>query len=115
MIARRRCVDQLRQRGRREHRERRVSTERIATPPNVEEAAEATIAGTRVRTALSLLPTDQRTAIELAYFAGLSYRNVAVALGIAEGTAKSRIRLGLSRLARELTGSSQQIGEGEWA
>lgn len=51
-----------------------------------------------VRDAVRLLPPDQRQVVELAYFGGLSYRAVAEAVGIPEGTAKSRVRLALSRL-----------------
>jgi RNA polymerase sigma-70 factor (ECF subfamily) len=47
---------------------------------------------------IEALPAEQRTALRLAYFDGLTYRQVADALGIPEGTAKSRLRLGLSRL-----------------
>ncbi len=36
--------------------------------------------------------------MELAYFGGLSYREVALAAGIPEGTAKSRLRLALAKL-----------------
>jgi RNA polymerase sigma-70 factor (ECF subfamily) len=44
------------------------------------------------------LPPDQREAVELAYFGGLSYRDVALVLGVPEGTAKSRVRLALAKL-----------------
>ena len=47
-------------------------------------------------------PREQREAIELAYFGGRTYRQVAEELGIPEGTAKSRMRLGLSRIAQAL-------------
>jgi RNA polymerase sigma-70 factor (ECF subfamily) len=45
-----------------------------------------------------LLPPDQQQVVELAYFGGLSYREVARVAGIAEGTAKSRVRLALAKL-----------------
>ena len=51
-----------------------------------------------VRDAVQLLPRDQRRVIELAYFEGLSYREVALAAGMPEGTAKSRLRLALAKL-----------------
>ena len=50
----------------------------------------------------TLLPPDQRRAIQLAYFGGKTYRQVAETLGIPEGTAKSRLRLALRRIADAL-------------
>ena len=60
------------------------------------------VGGARVRATLDHLPEPQRRAIELAYFDGLTFRQVAVVTATSEGTAKSRIRLGLRRLASEL-------------
>jgi RNA polymerase sigma-70 factor (ECF subfamily) len=51
-----------------------------------------------IRAAVRLLPDGQRRVVELAYFEGLSYREVALAAGIPEGTAKSRLRLALAKL-----------------
>jgi RNA polymerase sigma-70 factor (ECF subfamily) len=51
-----------------------------------------------VRDAVQLLPGDQRRVVELAYFHGLTCREVALAAGIPEGTAKSRLRLALAKL-----------------
>jgi RNA polymerase sigma factor (sigma-70 family) len=101
-IARRRAVDQLRTGTRRVRREERVAAQRVTSPPDVEEAATALVRGERVRKALRELPPEQRQAVELAYYQGLSYREVAQALGIPEGTAKSRLRLALNRLATAL-------------
>jgi RNA polymerase sigma-70 factor (ECF subfamily) len=57
----------------------------------------------RLDAALDALPAEQRDAIILAYFGQKTYKDVAVALDIPEGTAKSRIRLGLARV-RESVG-----------
>jgi RNA polymerase sigma-70 factor, ECF subfamily len=51
-----------------------------------------------VRDAVRLLPDSQRRVVELAYFEGLTCREVALAAGIPEGTAKSRLRLALAKL-----------------
>jgi RNA polymerase sigma-70 factor (ECF subfamily) len=56
----------------------------------------------QVRTALDGLSEDERKPLELAYFGGRSYREVADILGEPEGTIKSRIRSGLRKLRGEL-------------
>ena len=69
---------------------------------DVAEAVLRSDATGKVRTALEVLPDAQRRALELAYFDGYTYRQVAKVLGIPEGTAKSRLRLALSRIAENL-------------
>ena len=59
----------------------------------------------QVRAALEGLSDDEREAIELAYFGGHSYREVATLLEQPEGTVKSRIRVGLRRLRDSLVES----------
>lgn len=55
-----------------------------------------------VRHAVAALRDDERKAISLAYFGGLSYVDVAQRLGQPEGTVKSRIRSGMKKLSTEL-------------
>jgi len=55
-----------------------------------------------VREALAALPPEQRVAVELAYFEGLTQTEIAGREGIPVGTVKSRLRLGLARLRSEL-------------
>lgn len=52
----------------------------------------------RVRDALALLPAEQREAIELAYFRGLTQHEIASQTGAALGTVKGRMRLGLQKM-----------------
>jgi len=67
--------------------------------PDVDEMAAALVVAERVREAVDALPTEQREAVQLAYFGGRTYRQVADELGIPEGTAKSRLRLALRKIA----------------
>lgn len=55
-----------------------------------------------IRDALERLPAEQRQAIELAYFGGYTYRDVARLTGVSPGTASSRLRLGLAKLRASL-------------
>lgn len=71
----------------------------IAVAPDDPEAeAVRMIEGRVVRAALAELPGEQREVVELAYFAGLSYPEVAARTGVPLGTVKSRMRLALERL-----------------
>jgi RNA polymerase sigma-70 factor (ECF subfamily) len=100
-LAHRRAVDHVRREEARRRRDE-TSTARITPTPDVEEMALALVTAERVREALDDLPPEQRRAIELAYFDGKTYREVAVIMGIPEGTAKSRLRLALRRIAGSL-------------
>ncbi len=55
-----------------------------------------------VRSAVIQLSPDQRRAIELAFFAGLSHTEISELLSLPAGTVKGRIRLGLEKLRRDL-------------
>jgi len=97
-LAHRRAVDHVR---REEAGRRRVVREASlrSVPPDVGEMVVAIVTAEQVRATLEMLPDEQRRAIQLAYFGGKTYRQVAEVLGIPEGTAKSRLRLGLRRIA----------------
>lgn len=61
-----------------------------------------------IQKAMAKLPANQRDALTLAYFGGRTYREVAEELGIPEGTAKTRLRDGLSRLRVAMTKERHQ-------
>ncbi len=94
-----RSVDLIRAEQARRRREERDHVERLRdTPPTVEEEVVMRDLSADVRESLALLNDDERRAIELAYFDGHSYRDVAMILDEPEGTVKSRIRSGLAKL-----------------
>jgi len=104
-IAHRKAVDVVRREVRRTAREDRVAGDPSTDDAGVIDVADraaATDVAARVRAAVAELPADQRQAIELAYFDGCTFREVATRLGIPEGTAKSRLRLALAKLANLL-------------
>lgn len=96
-MAHRRSVDVLRSEGRRRDREARLAGLADA-PYDLEREVWDLAVVERVRDALETLGPGERQAIEMAYFGGRTYREVANLLGEAEGTVKSRIRGGLRRL-----------------
>ena len=100
-LAHRRAIDYVR---REEARRRRSARDAAAVVPipDVDELAMAIVTAEYVREEVERLPREQRDAIELAYFGGRTYRQVADELGIPEGTAKSRMRLGLRHIADAL-------------
>jgi RNA polymerase sigma-70 factor (ECF subfamily) len=100
-LAHRRAVDHVRREEARRRRGERDAAMQVSVP-DVDEMAMALVAAERVRAEVERLPAEQREAIELAYFGGRTYRQVAEELGIPEGTAKSRLRLGLRRIADAL-------------
>lgn len=59
-------------------------------------------AGERIRRALDALPPEQRLAIELAFFEGLTHPQIAARTGLPLGTVKGRLRLGLRKLRQSL-------------
>src|SRR5881227_1970742 len=103
-----RVIDRLRARGRRS-RVVVASTEDTPTgaadASTVESAAdtvEKNDEAARVRYVLTNLPSEQREAIEMAFFEHLSHHEIAAQLGQPLGTVKARIRRGLLKLRQRL-------------
>ena len=93
-----RSVDILRSEVSRRQREGRDARETAEAGYDIEHAVVDLAVADEVREAMAVLPAGERAAIELAYFAGHTYREVATLLDEPEGTVKSRIRSGLRRL-----------------
>lgn len=99
VLARHRAVDVVRSELRRIARQERHYRLTPEHPHlSVSEEVTAAEAASVVRAAVRQLPEAQRRVVELAYFQGLTCREVALAADIPEGTAKSRLRLALAKL-----------------
>jgi RNA polymerase sigma-70 factor, ECF subfamily len=101
-----RSVDIVRAETSRRAREEREARLRAESGYDLEREVWDLSTADRVRNAMELLPAGERQAIELAYFSGRTYRDVAVTLGEPEGTIKTRIRTGLKRMR----GALQEAG-----
>jgi len=100
-----RSVDLIRSESARRIREERDARLAVEAGLSLEEEVWEMALADHVRNALSELDEGERRAIELAYFGGYTYREVARLLETPEGTIKSRIRSGLHRLNGVLTKS----------
>ncbi len=99
VLARHRAVDVMRSELRRVARQERHYRLTPADPPgSAGDQVMAAETASVVRAAVQLLPDGQRRVVELAYFEGPTCREVASAMGIPEGTAKSRLRLAMAKL-----------------
>lgn len=100
-----RSVDLIRSESARRIREERDARLGVEVGLSLEEQVWEMALAENVRVALSELDEAERKPIELAYFGGYTYREVAKLLDTPEGTIKSRIRSGLQRLNGMLTKS----------
>jgi RNA polymerase sigma-70 factor (ECF subfamily) len=104
-----RSVDMLRSEGSRRRREETDARMAAQSGYDIDREVWDLAVSDQIKEALETLPDEERRAIELAYFGGHSYRQVAVLLDEPEGTVKSRIRTGLKRLRSGLAA----VGLGE--
>jgi len=101
ITARNAAIDRIRQRRAQPATlayEPEVIPEPIAPDATPEEETVARERRTRVQRVLNELPAEQREAVVLAFFGGLTHAELAERLGQPLGTIKSRIRMGLTRL-----------------
>jgi RNA polymerase sigma-70 factor, ECF subfamily len=108
-LARNRALDTLRLKSERQRRREDQAEELppvVAAPPHFEKRLDEKRRAEKVRTLMSFLNPQQRKAIELAYFEGLSHSEIAAALKEPLGTVKSWIRNGLLRLKEGLQAAS---------
>ena len=111
--ARGRSIDIVRSEGaRRRRKEAEARTERDV-PRELDEELLRAEAAEQMRQALSLLRDCEREPIELAFFTGMTYIDVAEHLQLPEGTVKARIRTGLHRLRVIVETRVQTLGESD--
>jgi len=97
-----RAVDVLRSETSRRRREERDARRTAEAGYDIEREVMDLSVTDKVNEVMAVLPVDERRAIELAYFGGHTYRQVAALLDQPEGTVKSRIRSGLRRMRDQL-------------
>ena len=96
VIARNRAIDGLRKR----RPETDIADIVVSVEPDLASEAERGRAMQKVRSVLGSMPAVQRSALEMAYFEGLSHSEIASKTGEPLGTVKTRIRGGLMMLRK---------------
>lgn len=116
-MARRRAIDRVRRRQTYDRAGERLrlevessSCERFES--GADENAERSDRAAMLREVLATLPEAQRQALELAYFRGLSQREIAKSTGIPLGTIKTRLELAVRKVRSAVL---QMGGAGEWS
>jgi RNA polymerase sigma-70 factor (ECF subfamily) len=101
MVFRNKAIDRLRVRQRRERTVVKAAGDTTRFPESDVRSAETPALHEQqrlVRSALEQIPSDQKQAVELAFFGGLTHEQIAARLATPLGTIKARIRRGLLRL-----------------
>jgi len=96
VIARNRAIDRLRRR----HPQDDIEDVVVSVEPDLASEAERSRSMDKVRAVLEGMSAPQRSALELAYFEGLSHSEIAEKTGEPLGTVKTRIRAGLISLRK---------------
>ncbi len=114
VATRSRSIDRLR--SRRPGRSAGVRSLEEAPETASREDLEADVAGreweARCRAAIGQLPEEQRRALELAYFEGLTHQEIAQRTATPLGTVKTRVRLGLMKLRERIAPYRKSEGHG---
>jgi len=100
VITRNRSIDALR----RQRPESDIADVVVSVEPDLAGEAERGMAMAKVRGVLSGMPSPQRSALEMAYFEGLTHSEIAAKTGEPLGTVKTRIRSGLLALRKAFEG-----------
>ena len=100
VITRNRAIDALRKR----RPEDDIADTVVSIEPDLAGDAERARAIDQIRGTLGSMPAAQRTALELAFFEGLTHSEIAEKTGEPLGTIKTRIRAGLLALRKALKG-----------
>ncbi|MEM7610832.1 MAG: sigma-70 family RNA polymerase sigma factor [Pseudomonadota bacterium] len=100
MLARRRLIDRLRKHNRRPVEE--TFDEALTSAPSAEQAAEVGVDVARVASAMQTMKPEQREAVQLSAWMGMSHAAIAEKMDLPLGTVKSHIRRGLLMLREDL-------------
>lgn len=88
-----------------------LAAQQPSPAPSVEDLVAQAELGRHVAAAMRRLPEDQRTAILLKEYHGLTFQEIAEVMGCPLSTAKTRVYQGLSVLRRELAPSARSLAE----
>ena len=98
-VVHRRSIDAFRARNRRDALRGPMDLEAVdENAADLFDSVAQSLTHERVRQSVTTLSDEQRQVIEMAYFSGLTHREIAEETGIPIGTVKSRLRLGMAKL-----------------